>query len=389
MKIQLYKHKLLWKDLLHNKLVFGTSLIMIIIISLLFLVSNILVDSACQSVKNVSNRLGADIVIVSNEFDSNLKDTLFMGSPSTFEFNYSVVQEQIGNVEGISEYSRQLFMSSLSDSCCEQKVQFVVFDEKSDFIISSWLNDNSVSLGKRDIIIGYNINYNVGDMGKFFGCLFNVVGKLDETKMGYDNCIFVNDEGGKSISRFLHLDDSCENASLICVNVDKNEKIDDVLYRLNIELGKAGLVAYRSNELYEDIDDNINAVSEVIHVFLLIISIIAFVSLFGLISLGVANKKDNFALLGMFGVRKRTQYMMILWEYMLETLLGSNLGIIGGIILLVLFKDNVSNYINMPVIIDITSIKHIVCTLAVCILIVLSSCYVAVNNQWKDVEREI
>lgn len=383
MKGILYRLRLLVCDLTYNKLVFWSSFFMIFVISCLFLLSNVLVSGTSTSINNVTNKLGADIVIVSDKFDSDMQDTLFTGNPSTFEFDTELTDKIISEVDGIEISSKQLFMSSLADSCCDEQLQFIVFDENTDFLITPWLDKYKVSLGKRDIVVGHNIDYEVGEKATFFECVFNVVGKLDETNMGYDNCVFVNEDGGLSITRFLHLEELTNQASVIFIKVTDNEQIEEIQEKINSMLVNTDLVAYRSNELYADISSSIAGLSSVIYAFLLIVCLISAVALFAIISLNIGGRRDDFSLLNDIGIALKKQLRIILYEYFIETFVAAVLGNILGLIILFTFKSNIEYGISIPIVIDKTVFLFIIVDVICSILVVMLASYYALKNQIK------
>lgn len=380
MKNTIYKLKLLWWDLTYNKLVFITSFILILCVNLIFVFSNTCIDGFSKSVNIVENKLGADIVVVSNKFDSEMQHTLFLGNPSTIEFDGTKAINVLRSMDGIERYTTQLFMSSLNDSCCEQQLQFIVYDEDSDFLITPWVEELHRQSNKRDIIVGNNIDYEIGDKPVFFDCVFCVAGKLQKTGMGYDNCIFVNKTVAESISNFLELDQDENGMSLLCINVKDDVEIKLILDKLNEELKDSNLVAYRSNELYSDISSNISKIDKGVNIFLFMIYLLCGFSLFAIISLGNDGRKTDIVLLRLLGVKNKTEAMIIIIENFMLSIIASAVGIIVSILTIILSKEYLEYALSISLSLDSQVIRTAVISLLISLLI---SCIVSIYSVYK------
>ena len=91
----------------------------------------------------MSNRLGADIMIVPEGYDPHIDAVLFAGTPSTFYLpEYAI--EELNNIKedvGIASMSAQTFLATLRASCCSYPVQLVGIDYETDFIVKPWLKN--------------------------------------------------------------------------------------------------------------------------------------------------------------------------------------------------------------------------------------------------------
>jgi putative ABC transport system permease protein len=70
-----------------------------------------------KGMKNMQQRLGADIMLVPKGSKEKAENMLLEGSRSTFYFDDSVY-EKVESINGISQVTSQCFLKSLSADCC-------------------------------------------------------------------------------------------------------------------------------------------------------------------------------------------------------------------------------------------------------------------------------
>ena len=164
-------------------------------------------SGAEQSLNAGISRMGADILVVPEEYTQAGETILLTGRPTSFFFEDSGY-EQISRISGVAKASPQIYIATLFASCCAAPVQMIAIDPERDFTISAWVKQNpGVTLGKDDIIIGSAIIQNVGKDLMFYGHTFHVVGILGTTGMGVDNSVFTRIEDA-----YIMADESGEKA---------------------------------------------------------------------------------------------------------------------------------------------------------------------------------
>lgn len=106
---------------------------------------------------NLSNRLGADIIIVPEGYKANIESVLLKGEPSEFYLPNDTL-EKIKKIEGIESATPQLYVATLSASCCSYPVQIIGIDYDSDFLIKPWLQKTlKRELKDGEVIVGNHI----------------------------------------------------------------------------------------------------------------------------------------------------------------------------------------------------------------------------------------
>ena len=151
-----------------------------------------------KGLTGLSERLGADLLIVPYGYERAAKAALLRGEPSTYYMS-SRVLERLRSFPGVIRATPQFFLSSLSTSCCSERVQIIAYDQESDFLIKPWLDDLAPVVGKGEIVVGSKLNIKAGEQLFFFGQVHTVVAKMEPTGMGLDTSVFLPFEGVREL----------------------------------------------------------------------------------------------------------------------------------------------------------------------------------------------
>ncbi|MDR2055757.1 MAG: ABC transporter permease [Desulfovibrio sp.] len=143
-----------------------------------------------KGLESLSERLGADVLIVPYGYKRVATAALLRGEPSTYYMRKEVL-DSIRALPGIAALTPQFFLASLSDSCCSEHVQIMGFDPESDFLIRPWMQNIIAQLGDDEIVVGSKIITSVGDRLFFFGKTYRVAAKMAPTGMGLDTSVFM------------------------------------------------------------------------------------------------------------------------------------------------------------------------------------------------------
>ncbi|WP_231286743.1 ABC transporter permease [Jonquetella anthropi] len=82
-----------------------------------------------DGMKSVSDRLGADLIVVPMDYTAKVENLLLTGAPSTF-FLPKDAEEQLKRFSDVIEASTpQVFLATLSASCCASPLQLMGFDD--------------------------------------------------------------------------------------------------------------------------------------------------------------------------------------------------------------------------------------------------------------------
>ena len=363
----------------------------IVLINIVCLISSLCVNSFSSSIANVSNQLGADIVIVSDEYDSSMQEMLFMGYPSTILFDSSFINE-IKELDGIENVSEQVFLSSLNSSCCEEQVQFIIFNEDTDLLIQSLTDEYKSYSDTRDIIVGANVHYEVGDTATFFDCVFCVAGKLKATGMGYDDCIFVNKTVSESITNFLRIDASFEQSSMVLVNIDVDVNIDEIMNTIDNSISGYNVSAYKTNEFYSGLSNSIEQFTCSSRIFVGLIEAISCLAIFAIFSLSVDLKKNSFRTIHLLGINNKWKAIIVITEGFIIATISSLIGNFLALGLILIFQHTIESITLLPVSFSIEVIWMMLKNYAISVIIVILasvySAYWVSNVQNKEEKRK-
>jgi putative ABC transport system permease protein len=111
-----------------------------------------------EGLKLSGERLGADVIVLPDEAEADVYQTLFTAVPENIYMSKHVV-EHIAGIEGVEQATPQFFTQTLSGGCCSygEEIRLVGYDAKSDFILEPYFNaqefdkleDNQVIIGSK------------------------------------------------------------------------------------------------------------------------------------------------------------------------------------------------------------------------------------------------
>ena len=126
-------------------------------------ICSVLMQTMKNNIENTAQRMGADMIIIPGAYFEELKDSLFSGIPCSIYFERFWL-DRIQEIEGVKNVSPQLYLQTLSASCCSASVQLIAFEPETDFVVMPWLDkQGEVSeLKQGEVIVGNSITPNVG-----------------------------------------------------------------------------------------------------------------------------------------------------------------------------------------------------------------------------------
>ena len=163
----------------------------VFMLSAALFLSSVLVESMQGSLQKTVDRMGADVIVVPEEYERDMADSLFLGELCDFTFDSRWV-DTVLSIEEIEQATPQLYMASLAASCCSAETQLIAIDPETDFIVTPWLEENDLPpLQEGQMYLGYNVA--PAEPGKitFFNEDYEVLGKLEQTGTSYDTCVFM------------------------------------------------------------------------------------------------------------------------------------------------------------------------------------------------------
>ncbi len=331
----------------------------VILMSATVFFSTILMNNLKQGIKSTTERAGADMIVIPDEGTEDIRDSLFAGTPCSIFFDKEW-KEAVEQVEGVERVSGQLYVGTLSASCCDLPVQMVAFDPETDFVVQPWLqNQNAVKLEKGQVLVGSRVEAEPGDMIQFYLTEFEVAGKLEPTGMGYDGSVFMTFEtlyelkDSVTAQATLPMDEIENKLSMLMVDV--NDEIRDVdLIRLRLEVAKCGpegqkMYAGTTDELLSGISAQVKKLAGYGNVLIYISLISTALALISIFVITINERRYEFGVLYALGAKKSQMRNIILSEALMISGIGGVTGTLLTYGVVVAFKDVISVKLDIPV----------------------------------------
>ena len=320
-----------------------------------FFSSQYLMSGAQQSLDTGISRMGADILVVPEDYAGAGQTVILSGTPSSFFFADSGF-EKISRIHGVAKASPQIYIATLFASCCAAPVQMIAIDPERDFTISTWLKKNpEVKIGKDDIIIGSAIIQDVGKDLMFYGHTFHVVGVLEQTGMGVDNAVFTRfedayvmaAESGEKAVKKLTIPEGMVSAVL--VKVDPGTSPAAVASEIMTQV--PGTKVIMSNGLLNAVSGQLGATTRILYSASLAVTIVS-IPLIGLISVMVAHeRRKEVSILRALGATKSFVVRLMLAESFSLAIIGGFIGIGASAGILMIYQDFIRITLKIPFII--------------------------------------
>ena len=312
-------------------------------------------SGAQASLDTGMSRMGADILVVPEEYAAAGQTIILSGQPSSFFFE-DTDYEQISRIPGVAKASPQIYITTLYASCCAAPVQMIAIEPDTDFTISTWLKQNpGKKMGKDDMIIGSAIVQNVGNDLFFYGHTFHVIGILEQTGMGIDNSVFVRNEDA-----YVMADESELKAvkkltippgmvSSVLVKVDPGTSPAVVAREIEDQI--PGTKTLTPNGLLNTVSGQLGAVRRLLSGATLAVTIIS-IPLLAFISAMVAHeRRKDIAIFQALGATKAFAMRLMLAESFSIALIGGLIGIGVTAVIFVFFQDFIATSLKIPFII--------------------------------------
>lgn len=325
-----------------------------VVAATLFAVTTVM-DSVETSLEKGTARLGADIMVVPKDAESMAKTVLLAGEATTFYMEKSI-EESIREVEGVRSAASQVFLETAAYECCDVADMLLIgFDPLNDFTLTPWLTQElKRPLADNEVIMGRALTaYDIGDKVKLYGTDHTIVGMIEETGMKFiDNSLFMP---FSAIERIVE-HSKREGVKHVAL---PNDKVSTIFVQVTPEISPSRVAIFIEHKI-----DNVKAiVSEQVistvrkQLFVLLrsilsISIILWIMallLIGVVFSMIVNERQReIGLLRAMGAKKGNIFRIIMTEASILSLTGGIIGIVGGGVLLYVFKGFIRSSLNIP-----------------------------------------
>ena len=332
----------IWRLAINNvsrlKLCYGIIFAVALISSFGVMAGIIIYESMNSGINTAKDRIGADIIVVSDRYKENLTDSLFKGKPSTIvmEEDFSDILTSLKSVKNVTG---QLYMATLGEeSCCDGSLQIIAFDEDTDFIINSWVQISAVSKLKDDeIIVGSGVNKDVGDKVMYFNRHFTIAMILDNTGLGYDTTGFITRNAAADImadpayAAFFKTYDPYNMNSALFIKVRDGYTIDQAVAEIKGAVRDKDVTVYATDGMVRDTVSNFKAFTYFGVGFLSLIIILTIIASYSVTVNTTLLREREIGSMRLLGLGKRFIVKLITLENIITSTLGVLVGCFGGI----------------------------------------------------------
>ena len=320
--------------------------------------SSVLVDSMEGMIEKTTNRMGADVIVVPKEFEREMADSLFLGELCDFTFDKKWVAD-ITAVEGVKQASPQLYMETLEAACCSAPVQLVAYDPETDFIITSWLEDENIPAPKKgEVIVGSLVTADAegGDGILLFNELFPVVAHLEKTDTNYDTCVFMTYETAQEImssdkwyETFREEPITDALASTVMIRIEEGIDKKDVARNINFKMAKDSPVsAYTTSTIMSEAMDSSESMKGYTSVLITLLLILVIIALLCVFTITINERTKEFGILSSLGASSGKLSQIVIGEGFLIGLTGGLIGCAVSAAALIIFKGTLMVVLELP-----------------------------------------
>ncbi len=349
---------------------FGISLI-VAALSLVMFSGFIIIFSLNSGLRSLSDRMGADLMVVPLGYESGAEGILIKGEPSYFYFDKSVLGEiQEADVDGIEKMTAQFYLTSSNQGCCDIPVQFIGIDEATDFTVLPWIEEalpiggaantidgrirHSGYLNDGMLVVGSDIDVPEDGRLRFFDEYFVVSAKLEETGTGLDQAVFSNvatsmklfEAAKKKGFNFTDNIDPENSISSIMIKVKDGTTPEDVKHDLRSKID--GLQIIETRSLSNSIRDSLSGFVILLYVLILMLLVLTLIILSVTFRLSVRERVHQFMLMRTVGATKKQVNKLILKEALFVSFIGAAVGILVAAIGIFPFADAISLAVSIP-----------------------------------------
>lgn len=313
--------------------------------------SLILLSSLKGGIHGIQSRIGADLMLVPEGYESKMENVLLTGEPNYFYMDKSI-EETVKEIDGVGQVTGQFYLTSLSEACCDFPIQLIGFDPETDFIIKNWSKSRFKQTDEL-LFAGSNVNLEK-DGVRFFGGTHKVTSKLAKSGSGMDNAIYTDlstlqkifeDSKTKGFG-FVSDGDTRTKVSVIFIKIKDGYGADGV--SLRIKNAVHGVQVIQSGKFVSNIMEKLSSILVFLYALCFLVILIAILTLSVVFSLSLNERLKEFAILRVLGADHAKLRRIVLAESAFLGISGSVSGVLAVILLVLPFNVVISEKIALP-----------------------------------------
>lgn len=360
-------------------IVFGASIILsACLVAILFIMLG-----TRQTVIQVRNRMGADVLVVGQGNQRVVEDALLSGHPTSVWLERSVLDE-VRRMPGVSAASPQLFLSTMRGaSCCTVSDMFMIaYEPETDFTVTPWLREElgrELALG--ETIGGRYIQVPQGqDKILIYGYEIDLAGNLDSSGSGLDQSMFFTFDTALEIARLSSMQAEKELVikpdSISAILVRAAPGWDPAALAKQIESRLPKVQATPREQIFSSQVASARKIEENLLSLLGVLWLIGLVCIAAATVLSVTQRRQAIGVLRSMGGSMRAVHGLLVREGLTLAVGGALFGSLLGMAFILLFRTFIMQRLGLPLYI-FTPFVNLALVIAVILAVAVSACLAA------------
>ena len=222
-------------------------------------------------------------------------------------------------------------------------------------MVQPWISKSyGKALGDYDVVVGCEVNADVGEDIRLYNQTCHVVARLDVTDTAMDTAIYADMhtvrllmDAAKAQGHTFELT-SDPDTVVSCIYIKAQEGYDPqkITNYINVYLRK--LEAGTTKSMLTDIGDGLNAAAGTVRILVVAIWAILFLLLLAAFAMMIRERRREFAVLRVMGASRRMLSAMVLKEALLVSLCGGVAGILLAAAAAYPFAGLIENQLDLP-----------------------------------------
>lgn len=335
----------------------GRSALLMVLIGLLsaaLLVGAVLSFALQNGLNALADRLGADLIIVPAGYDSKVSGALLRGEPAKFYMEETVL-ERLEKLDVIEKASPQLFIATLSASCCSAPLQIIGYDAERDFSVGSWINKSiGKAPGEGEIVVGASIFGDVGSELRFFNKDYKIIARLEKTGMGFDNSVFMNMEQARKILEHDAMKDYHEAVSLerpistVLVRMKDGVDVRDAIVAINQHFRGEEVYALNTENMMRELAGTMRSLNIVLSIVVVLFWLLSGLALLLVFSTILRERQREFRIYRTLGAKVRDLQKLLFYEALYISAIGAFGGVVLGTLVSLFFVKLLILMLGLP-----------------------------------------
>ncbi|MEJ2690151.1 MAG: FtsX-like permease family protein, partial [Deltaproteobacteria bacterium] len=325
--------RLSWKSVV-RKLFRNAVLLLAVFLLVSLLVFALLFNHAVQTdLEGTTRKLGADIVMVPVEAMDPAQEFILESKEKTFYMDAGVY-DSVRKMDDVEAATYQIYLNTLASGCCSiVDAQVVAIDQKTDFIVRSWI-DNPKPLGPGEVYIGSYVYEYLGLIStpSLFGHKVQVIGHLEPTGTGLDHAIFMRQEDLSMVAKDARGKYKDGEISIIFLKIKAGRDLDEVVSRIQSANPTIGILT--RGTIGTGIRDILADIMRIFQVTIFCSGTLAILLVWSAFTALTNERRREVGILRAIGARRLHIIAMYLGEAGIIGGIGSLLGVGGGVLLL-------------------------------------------------------